>query len=95
MKESELLAIIARDEDSKHQFKANVSNEVSLAAEMVAFSNTQGGMLIIGVVDDGSIAGLNRDDMGRLSNLVSNAASQQVKPPIVGPKLPLAQTSRQ
>jgi len=53
-----------------------------LAAEMVAFSNTQGGMLVIGVADDGSIAGLNRDDMGRLSNLVSNAASQQVKPPI-------------
>jgi len=24
----ELLAIIARDEDSKHQFKANVSNEI-------------------------------------------------------------------
>ncbi|MBL4761439.1 MAG: putative DNA binding domain-containing protein [Gammaproteobacteria bacterium] len=82
MNSKELLAIIARDEDSKHQFKANVTNEISLAAEMVAFSNTQGGRLIIGVADDGSIAGLNRDDMGRLSNLVSNVASQHVKPPI-------------
>jgi len=82
METSELLEIIARDEDSKHQFKANVTNETSLAQEMVAFSNTLGGMIIIGASDDGSISGLNREDMGRLSNLVSNAASQQVKPPI-------------
>jgi len=82
MKASELLAIIARDEDSKHQLKANVSNETSLAQEMIAFSNTLGGMIIIGASDDGTVSGLLREDMGRLSNIVSNAASQQVKPPI-------------
>jgi len=82
METSELLEIIARDEDSKHQFKANVINGASLAREMVAFSNTLGGMIIIGVSDDGTVSGLNRDDMGRLSNLVSNAASQQVIPPV-------------
>jgi len=82
METSELLEIIARDEDSKHQFKANVTNETSLAQEMIAFSNILGGMLIIGASDDGTISGLTREDMGRLSNLVSNAASQQVKPPI-------------
>jgi predicted HTH transcriptional regulator len=82
MNSKELFAIIARDEDSKHQFKSNVISDISLAAEMVAFSNTQGGMLMIGVADDGSIAGLNRGDMGRLSNLISNVASQHVKPPI-------------
>ena len=82
METSEVLEIIARDEDSKHQFKANVTNETSLAREMVAFSNTLGGMIIIGASDDGTISGLNREDMGRLSNLVSNAASQQVRPPI-------------
>ena len=82
MEISELLEIIARDEDSKHQFKANVTNELSLAQEMIAFSNTLGGMIIIGVSDDGSVSGLNREDMGRLSNFVSNAASQQVKPPV-------------
>lgn len=82
MEASKLLEIISRDEDSKHQFKANVSNETSLAQEMVAFSNTLGGMLIIGVSDDGMVSGLTRNDMGRLSNLVSSAASQQVRPPI-------------
>ncbi|MCI5149104.1 MAG: ATP-dependent DNA helicase RecG [Candidatus Electrothrix sp. MAN1_4] len=82
METSELLEIIARDEDSRHQLKADVTNETSLAQEMIAFSNTLGGMLIIGVADDGTVAGLTREDMGRLSNLISNAASQQVKPPI-------------
>ncbi len=82
MEASELLEIIARDEDSKHQFKANISNETSLAQEMIAFSNTLGGLLIIGASDDGSISGLTRDDMSRLNNLVSSTASQQVKPPI-------------
>lgn len=82
METTELIEILARDEDSRHQFKANVTNEASLASEIVAFSNTQGGTLIIGAHDDGTLSGLTRDDMGRLSNLISNAASQQVKPPI-------------
>jgi ATP-dependent DNA helicase RecG len=82
METSELLEIIARAEDSRHQLKAYVTNETSLAQEMIAFSNTLGGMLIIGAADDGTISGLTREDMGRLSNLISNAASQQVKPPI-------------
>ncbi len=82
METSELLEIIARDEDSKHQFKANVTNETSLAQEMVAFSNTLGGLLIIGASNDGTLSGLTREDMGRLNNLISNAASQQIKPPI-------------
>lgn len=82
MENSELLEIIARDEDSKHQFKANVTNETALAQEMIAFSNTLGGMIIIGAADNGTLSGLSREDMGRLSNLVSNAASQQVRPPV-------------
>ncbi|MCI5167627.1 MAG: ATP-binding protein [Candidatus Electrothrix sp. GM3_4] len=82
METSELLEIIARDEDSRHQFKANVTNETSLVQEMLAFSNTMGGMIIIGVSDDGTLSRLRREDMGKLSNLVSNAASQQIKPPI-------------
>ncbi|MEA1911951.1 MAG: putative DNA binding domain-containing protein, partial [Spirochaetota bacterium] len=82
MDATEILEIIARDEDSRHQFKANLTNELSLAQEMIAMSNTLGGMVVIGASDDGTISGLTRKDMGRLSNIVSNAASQQVKPAI-------------
>jgi len=82
MEPAELLEIINRGEDSRHQFKANVTNVDSLAAEMVAFSNSNGGQLIIGVTDEGQIAGLSRDDINRLNLLTANAASQSVRPPI-------------
>lgn len=82
METDELLEIVRRDEDSTHQFKANVTNATSLAQDMVAFSNSGGGSIFIGVSNDGTFTGLERSDMGRLNQLVSNAASQQVVPPI-------------
>ncbi|KKO18004.1 MAG: ATP-dependent DNA helicase RecG [Candidatus Brocadia sp.] len=82
MEPTELLEIVGRDEDSNNQFKANFHNVDSLAAEMVAFSNSGGGRIFIGITNDGRITGLTRPDMGRLNQLVSNAASQSVRPPI-------------
>ncbi len=82
METAELLEIIARDEDSKHQLKADFANAKALAAELVAFSNSGGGILIVGVNKDGAFSGLTRDDMGRLNQLISNTASQIVRPAI-------------
>lgn len=82
MNETELLKTLARGEDSRHQFKANISNVDSLAAELVAFSNSGGGTLIVGVNDVGEVLGLTATDIGRLNQLLSNAASQSVRPPI-------------
>jgi len=82
METSELLEIVSRGEDSKHQLKANFTNVNSLAGELVAFSNSDGGTIFIGVGDNGSFADLTREDMGRLNQLLSNAASQSVRPPI-------------
>ena len=78
----ELQSIINRGEDGQHQFKANITNVNSLAAEIVAFSNSAGGTILLGVHDDGSFAGLDREDMGRLNQLLANAASQSVRPPV-------------
>ncbi len=82
MNEAELLAIIARGEDSRHQFKRDFSNIDSLAAELIAFANTSGGLLLVGVSDDGHITGLNPADVSRLNQLLSNASSQSIRPPI-------------
>ena len=82
MEITELLEIISRGEDTKHQLKGNVTNVISLAQEMVAFSNSGGGKLFIGVSDAGDITGLSSVDMNRLNGLVSNAASENVRPPI-------------
>jgi len=78
----EFLELLDKGEDSTHQFKKDVTNADSLAADMVAFSNGAGGKLLIGVNDDGSIAGLPNEDIRRLNQLISNTASQNVQPPI-------------
>ena len=82
MEASDLLTMIALGEDSQHQFKSNVTRSDALAQEMVAFSNSLGWYLIIGVNDDGSMAGLNTEDIGRINQLVSNASTEHMRPPI-------------
>ncbi|MDR0608854.1 MAG: putative DNA binding domain-containing protein [Planctomycetaceae bacterium] len=78
----ELVSIISRGEDSEHQFKKNITNIESLTSEMVAFSNGQGGTLLIGVDDNGLITGLSDDDVRRLNQMISNVASQRVHPAV-------------
>ncbi|MEO8210192.1 MAG: RNA-binding domain-containing protein [bacterium] len=82
MKALGLIEIIQRGEDSKHQFKENITNPESLAAEIVAFSNTEGGTIVLGVNDSGEIKGLSSDDTRRLNQLISNTATNNVKNPI-------------
>ena len=78
----ELLTALQRGEDSAQQFKSTFTNSESLTAELVAFSNSGGGRILIGVNDDGKIAGLSSSEVRRLNQLLSNAASQQVHPPL-------------
>jgi ATP-dependent DNA helicase RecG len=82
MEASQLLEIASHGEDSKHQFKANVTNPKSLSEELVAFSNSGGGHIFIGVSNDGTFSGLTIEDMNRLNLLVSNTSTNNVKPPI-------------
>ena len=82
MKTRDLLAQIALGEDSTRQFKVDVKNAESLASEMAAFANTDGGAIFIGVTDDGSTPGLSGQDVARINQLISNAASQLVRSPL-------------
>lgn len=77
-----LLAEISLGEDSTRQFKADVRNGDSLASEMAAFANSEGGTIFIGVGDDGSVPGLASKDVTRINQLISNAASQLVRSPL-------------
>ena len=76
------LSQISLGEDSTRQFKADVRNSISLASEIVAFANSNGGTIFIGVADDGSLLGLAMEDVARVNQLISNAASQLVRSPL-------------
>ena len=80
MDAAELHAILARGEDSRHQFKRDFSNVDSLAAELAALANGSGGQILIGVADDGQPWGLTPHDIGRINQLLSNAANQHLRP---------------
>ncbi|HED06372.1 MAG TPA: ATP-dependent DNA helicase RecG [Ignavibacteria bacterium] len=82
MEAFEVIEILEKGEDSQHQFKRDITNAESLAGEMVAFSNTNGGIIIIGVNDNGELIGLSNDDIKRINQLVSNTATNNVKNPI-------------
>lgn len=82
MTEADLLQTLARGEDSRHQFKRDLANPDGVAAELAAMANSGGGTLFIGVADDGSISGLDAAAVRRLNQLISNAASQHLRPPV-------------
>jgi ATP-dependent DNA helicase RecG len=80
METTELIEILSRGEDGGHQFKQDFTNANALAAEIVAFSNSSGGQIFIGVNDDGSVRGLSATDVARLNQLIANVASNNVRP---------------
>ena len=73
----------AAGEDSTRQFKSRIDNADSLAAEMAAFANANGGVIFIGVQDDGTISGITSQEVHDANQLIGNAASQHVRSPLV------------
>lgn len=63
MLKTELLEIIANGENSGVEFKREDLRPEQLAKEIVALVNFQGGMVLLGVEDDGTISGILRDDL--------------------------------
>ena len=80
--EATLLERIALGEHTRQQFKRRFNSPDALAAELAAFANSGGGTLLIGVNDDGSLAGLDAVELRRLNQMLSNASSQHVRPPL-------------
>lgn len=79
---AQLLEHIALGEDSQRQFRRTLddADTLALATELVAFANSGGGSLLIGVGDDGSIAALDMPEVRRINQLLSQTASTQVCP---------------
>ena len=62
MTKTELREIIANGQNSGVEFKCGVVDGHGLAKEVVAFANSWGGRILLGVDDDGSVRGLAKSD---------------------------------
>lgn len=70
-------------ETSTIQFKERIEDAYKLGCELVAFSNSLGGRLLVGVNDKtGELNGLSFAELQKMTTLLSNTASENVKPSI-------------
>ena len=60
--ESFLRKLIAEGENQQLDFKYCITDSRKIARTLSAFSNTDGGRLLIGVRDNGSLAGIRSDE---------------------------------
>lgn len=84
MDEKKLMINIEQGEDSRTQFKESFTSIDSLAAEITAFLNTEGGQIIVGVSDDGNIKGLAKKEIKKLNQWISNVCTNKIEPAVTG-----------
>ena len=84
MTAQEILSLRDHGEVTKVQFKERVIDAYDMGCEMVAFSNTHGGQLVIGINDKtGKINALSFQEVQETTNLLGNIASENVVPSIL------------
>lgn len=77
----ELLDLIEGGESSTVQFKERVTDAYRIGQAMVAFANSRGGTILIGVNDKtGKLNGLSYQEIQTTNQLLSNAADNNVNP---------------
>ena len=80
MNRDELLAELAQGESQHREFKRQLDNPESVAGEIVAFANSDGGSLYFGVADDGAIVGL--PDSATVFQSLTHLCRDRCIPPI-------------
>lgn len=84
MTEKDILNMRDLAEAGKVQFKERITSSYEIGCEMVAFSNSHGGRIIIGIHDKtGKVNGLSYSELQETTNLLSNIASENVLPNIL------------
>ena len=80
----DILRQIKVGEVSGVQFKERILDKYDIACELVAFSNSHGGRLVVGVKDKtGEINALSYSEVQETTNLLSDIASENVVPSIL------------
>ena len=80
----DILKQINAGEVSGVQFKERILDKYDIACELVAFSNSQGGKLVVGIKDKtGETNALSYSEVQETTNLLSDIASENVVPSIL------------
>ncbi len=79
MKSRYIQRLIARGENQWLDFKFEIADSRKIARTFVAFANSDGGKLLIGVKDDGTIAGIRSEEE---TFMAEKAANLFCRPPI-------------
>ncbi len=82
MNRTELFELIAHHENSRVEFKRDDCHPDDLAKEMSALLNLEGGVILLGVEDDGRISGLTRNHEAA-EEWVMNITRQNLQPAII------------
>ena len=76
---SYVIQMIAEGEHQKQDFKMRIEDAGKIARTICAFANTEGGRLLVGVKDNGSIAGVRADEE---YHMIQAAAEMHCKPSV-------------
>jgi predicted HTH transcriptional regulator len=76
---SKLIKMIAEGEHQRQDFKFCINDSRKIARSMVAFANSDGGRLLLGIRDNGSVAGVKSDEEYYMAEA---AAKLYSKPPL-------------
>lgn len=76
---SYVLQMIAEGEHLKQDFKMRIEDARKIARTLVAFANTDGGRLLIGVKDNGSVCGISPEEE---FHMIEAAAELYCKPAV-------------
>lgn len=71
--------LISEGEHQQLDFKFEISDSKKIARSLVAFANTDGGRLLVGVKDNGAIAGVRSDEE---VHMIQAAAEMYCLPPV-------------
>ena len=79
---TELLEKIYLGEDSTIEFKRDLPERKELSDEMAAFANASGGVMLIGVEDNGDIVGIDRESLDGAEKTVVEICQDSIDPPV-------------
>lgn len=74
-----LKALISEGEHQRQDFKFRIDDQKKIARTLVAFANSDGGRLLIGVKDNGKIVGVNPEEE---FHMIQGAAEMYAKPAV-------------